>query len=369
MPLEVWTRGRLRLWKVSVRRSLCLASTDVQRMRGWVGGEIFVMQHCDLAQQANLAHAQRDTMGASSSKAARTLSKTSTTTAVRGSGGAGSSAPRSAPSPAATTTTSPGSSSSSRPHGMGGELGGVSSSPSSQAPTSRIPVGSETLHTADRIGQVGRQASPLERDPRVGPVPGRSEGASESKDAAIRRDALDPHFLSQLHKLGPVQIPGQSGGGMPQAAPSQMQRILRARREREERLEAEREAAKSARGSGAAPSASSASTDVQGVAGTAGPSLDVNTLGMLLDERKSCTSRQGLSTLALEYDVDMATLDVLTRRFNTPSVGAKLDTPEEEQLRREGQLDTPPRMLAVWTEPNLLDGDGQQGRALPSTRQ
>lgn len=119
-----------------------------------------------------------------------------------------------------------------------------------------------------------------------------------------------------------------------------MMRILRARQEREERLELEREEQQKQSGRGSRSRSAS---------------LDANTLGMLLDERKACTTRAALERLAVEYDVDLLTLESVTRRFNTPSIGAKLDTAEEEQQRIEGERELPPRMLAVWTEPAIKD--------------
>lgn len=129
-----------------------------------------------------------------------------------------------------------------------------------------------------------------------------------------------------------------------------MTRILRARQEREERLEAERERAE----------AGSNTTTRPGPPGALPhSSLDVQTLSMLLDERKACRSPSDLQRLAREYDVNLTMLEGLTKRFNSPSIGRVMDSPEEQRRKREGSDTTPVRMLGVWTEPDIRVEEGR----------
>lgn len=168
------------------------------------------------------------------------------------------------------------------------------------------------------------------------------------------KDAFDPHFVGQLRDIGPVDVPqfGHNNLSRQRAAqPSQMSRILKARQEREEALEAERQRQSSSSGSGSkqeslrpTPSGALSSS-----------SFDVNTLTMLMDERKSVKTLQDMKRLAIEYDVEADKLESLCRRFNSPSVGPKLDSPEQEQAKREGNDPLPPRLLAVWTDPDLTE--------------
>ena len=89
---------------------------------------------------------------------------------------------------------------------------------------------------------------------------------------------------------------------------------------------------------------------------------------MLLDERKSCRSPSDLARLAREYDVPLSLLEgvgALTRRFNSPSIGRVMDSPEEQRRKREGSDTTPTRMLAVWTEPEIKG----EARGVPPPQQ
>lgn len=165
------------------------------------------------------------------------------------------------------------------------------------------------------------------------------------------KDAFDPHFVGQLRDIGPVDVPqfGHNNLSRQRAAqPSQMSRILKARQEREEALEAERQRQSSSSGSGSKQE-SLRPTPLEA------SSFDVNTLTMLMDERKSVKTLQDMKRLAIEYDVEADKLESLCRRFNSPSVGPKLDSPEQEQAKREGKDPLPPRLLAVWTDPDLTE--------------
>lgn len=200
----------------------------------------------------------------------------------------------------------------------------------------------------------------------------------------IRRDAFDPDFISQLHTLGPVSVdrppwsgPSEStsraastrqqpqnvtGGPAGTSATSkttrgqsQMLRILQARQEREDSLALEHERSMEASGSrGAGMSPGSASTRT----------LDASTLSMLLDELKSARSPSDVATLCHSYDFDSQTLTMLTKRFNSPSIGGKVDSEEEERKwSEERDADRPPRMYAVWREGKVGVGSAAAGKS------
>lgn len=204
----------------------------------------------------------------------------------------------------------------------------------------------------------------------------------------IRRDAFDPDFVSQLHTLGPVSVDrppwagpnastsraastreqpqnvtggpaGTSATSKATRGQSQMLRILQARQDREDSLALEHERsmeASSSRargGTAASASASSASTRT----------LDAPTLSMLLDELKSARSPSDVHTLCHSYDFDARTLGMLTRRFNSPSIGGKVDSEEEERKwSEERDADRPPRMYAVWREGKVDVGGAAAGK-------
>lgn len=303
-------------------------------------------------------------MGGASSKASRSLPKSSTSVA-RPTGGAATS---SRPPAAATAQANPRSSRPPQDH------------LSHQSP----------LDTASKIGQTGREASPLNigkgqqqvDDGSVGPVVERSQGGSETKDdrewpavcvaslptwllltvdslhsAGIRRDAFDPDFVSQLNSLGPVNVPpapwqspNASRPGSPantasspnqptpqqpsqRRPPSQMMRILQARQAREQET-----------------SEGQSSTTTQQ---TTDPNhLDAPTLTALLDEIKSAKSKADIDSIAVSYDFNTSTLARLTKRFNSPSVGEPVD-PEEAKFDLERDSGKPPRIYAVWKESSV----------------
>lgn len=169
------------------------------------------------------------------------------------------------------------------------------------------------------------------------------------------KDAFDPHFVGQLRDIGPVEVPHLGDNNLSRqraAQPSQMSRILKARQEREEALEAERQRQSSSSGSGGSKQESLRPTPPGALSSS---SFDANTLTMLMDERKSVKTLQDMKRLAIEYDVEADKLESLCRRFNSPSVGPKLDSPEQEQAKREGKDSLPPRLLAVWTDPDLTE--------------
>ncbi|PWN18164.1 hypothetical protein BCV69DRAFT_285464 [Microstroma glucosiphilum] len=301
-------------------------------------------------------------------------------------GGAASKATRSLPK----TTSSAGSSSSSATGTASASLARAatgasrpaqaSAGTSTSGPTPSADSRSQTspLDVAGQLGQTGRDAGPLRNtgrggDPRqVGPVVERNEPGREEKDDVIRRDAFDPDFISQLHTLGPVSVDrppwsgpsasesraastreqpqnitggpaGTSATGKTTRGQSQMLRILQARQEREDSLALEHERSMEASGSRTGSSASGASPSTR--------TLDAPTLSMLLDELKSARSPSDVQTLCHSYDFDAQTLAMLTRRFNSPSIGGKVESEEEERKwSEERDADRPPRMYAVWRE-------------------
>ncbi|CAO1622751.1 unnamed protein product [Sympodiomycopsis kandeliae] len=261
-------------------------------------------------------------MGGASSKAARSLPKSAPSSSIR---------------QGAPTTSSSSQATPSRPN--------IASSPAASGPS--------PLRRADEIGQTGRAVSQNEEpDGTVGPVVHRNQGGSENKDDRIRRDAFDPDFVSQLNNLGPVDVPrapwvppsqnkNNNSSKQQQPArpannftrssgPSQMQRILQARQERESALEAQQE-----------QSTTTSNNDTH--------HMDVPTLTSLLDELKNVSNKSDLEKLCVSYDFDEKTLQSLTKRFNSPSIGEPVDS-EEHKFDAERDSDRPPRIYAVWQE-------------------
>ena len=133
-----------------------------------------------------------------------------------------------------------------------------------------------------------------------------------------------------------------------------MLRILQARQEREDA------AAGNQSGSSSSSTADAAATS----SGTDQRHLDASTLVLLFDELKSAKSQKDIDHICHSYDFDIATLKTLTKRFNSPSIGGRVD-PEDAKWDEDRDSDRPPRMYAVWTEPDLSVaqlGSGQHSK-------
>lgn len=139
--------------------------------------------------------------------------------------------------------------------------------------------------------------------------------------SVIRDDAHDPQLLANLQKIGQVQVPR----GRVQYQPSnEMLSILAARQQDTEKEDQAHEAARQASGG------------VQRT-GQVPNRLNSSAIVSLLDARKQCTTRRDIEELAVAYDIDVPTIDVLARFVNAPSVaaGARLRQAKQRDNRVE----------------------------------
>ena len=174
---------------------------------------------------------------------------------------------------------------------------------------------------------------------------------------AVKDDGRDPHLLANLQRIGQVQVPR----GKVKFQPSnEMLNILQARRRDSD---AEQEASQAAQ---------AASGGVR-VSGQIRNRMGASVLVSLLDERKACQSRKDLEELAHAYDIDVSVMETLARFVNAPSIaaGSRLRAQNERKDEVEPNDDVsthsaqrkrlsdfrkaPPRIDAIWTDPNLQD--------------
>ncbi|KAG7452689.1 uncharacterized protein BT62DRAFT_1070429 [Guyanagaster necrorhizus] len=142
--------------------------------------------------------------------------------------------------------------------------------------------------------------------------------ASEVKNQDIERDAQDPHFLSNLNKLGPVRVDHHMQSFQPAASKSSMLRS-RARAEMEE-------------------------------TSSAGRNVYAATLSSMLNQQKSCTTRLDIETLARNYKIDIQKLKSISKFVNSPSVDSSSLVKTVDKDGNESRS-----MLAVWIKPNLRE--------------
>ncbi|KAK7043637.1 hypothetical protein VNI00_008248 [Paramarasmius palmivorus] len=113
--------------------------------------------------------------------------------------------------------------------------------------------------------------------------------ASEEKDEAIMNDAADPHFLSNLNRLGPVSI-NQPLQPVRSAAAVKSRQLLesRMRSDRQEIAPAQNE-------------------------------ISASTLSFLLNQRKSSKPEE-LESLVNKYGISLSKLESIARYVNSPSI-------------------------------------------------
>ncbi|KAJ3886427.1 hypothetical protein GG344DRAFT_57475 [Lentinula edodes] len=116
--------------------------------------------------------------------------------------------------------------------------------------------------------------------------------AGEKKDEAIEVDSRDPHFMSNLSRLGVVKVDHH----MKAVRPHQRSRDMI-----ESRRQSEQEAA----------SMHPSRNHVQ-----------ASTLSYLLDKSKSNASRRELTELTEKYGVDIEKIESLSRHITSPSINS-----------------------------------------------
>ncbi|KAF8883432.1 hypothetical protein BD779DRAFT_1626304 [Infundibulicybe gibba] len=162
--------------------------------------------------------------------------------------------------------------------------------------------------------------------------------ASERKTQEIDDDAADPHFLSNLNRLGPVRVDHHMEATRPH--PRVLSQARDTARLFKSRAQSEYEA--------------SASHSTRN-------RLHAPALSELLDRRKAAKSRRDIELLANEYNIDIEQLERLARFVNSPSVQAgtairSVAENGEESLTMtvSSFLDTSSRaqcLQAVWVQP------------------
>ncbi|KDR73417.1 hypothetical protein GALMADRAFT_607756 [Galerina marginata CBS 339.88] len=130
--------------------------------------------------------------------------------------------------------------------------------------------------------------------PRTEPENSNSRFAAEHR--TIEKDGADPQFLSNLSRLGQVQV----------------------------------------------------NHNMQSIRPPAIQAFFTLALSDLLDRRKSAKSGKELRDLAQEFAIDMDKLESLTRFVNSPSVDSSTIRPAAGKTEEEGFIAT-----AVWVEPKL----------------
>ncbi|KAJ7632439.1 hypothetical protein FB45DRAFT_503176 [Roridomyces roridus] len=146
-----------------------------------------------------------------------------------------------------------------------------------------------------------------------------TEAASETKNQAIKQDAMDPQFLSKLSQLGPVKVDHHMQAVRPAT--------LATRRMFDSQLQSESEAAAAVQ----APNR-----------------LHAPTLSRLLDERKSIRTPRDMEYLAKRFGIDIDKLEAVARYVSTPSVDPRT------AVRVTGKDGDSSQVLrAVWVEPRL----------------
>ncbi|KAF5365615.1 hypothetical protein D9758_003188 [Tetrapyrgos nigripes] len=142
--------------------------------------------------------------------------------------------------------------------------------------------------------------------------------AEEHRNEVIDSDSGDPHFLSNLNRLGPVKVDHH----MQAMRPGQRTRDML-----ESRMQSEREAF----------SLQSSPNRVQ-----------APTLSYLLDKRKSTASKHDIEDLAQKYGLKVDKLDSVARYVTTPSI-------QGDSIVRTVGEDGEERIsaMAVWIEPTF----------------
>jgi len=161
--------------------------------------------------------------------------------------------------------------------------------------------------------------------PKLAPqqAPSRPEAAVQSntladshRSEAIERDAGDPDFLSNLSRLGQVQVDHHMQSIRPES--NNTTRLFESR------------------------ARSAAATE------PAKNQLYASVLTDLLDRRKGARSRDDLEKVAREFNIDVAKLETLARFVNSPSINSASIRPVAGKSEEDGFMAT-----AVWMEPKF----------------
>jgi len=161
--------------------------------------------------------------------------------------------------------------------------------------------------------------TPSAADINVQRPPSHDARASERKTEDIQRDSIDPDFIANLNRLGPVRIDHHHT--RPTLPVSEITPAFSSRRQSEEQ-------------------------QVDGI--NTKNRLPAYAITELLDARKSITSSAGLDSLTSRYNIDIETLERVARTVSSPSVDPstmvkKLDEDGEESFS----------VMAVWVEPQI----------------
>ncbi|KAJ3772368.1 hypothetical protein FB446DRAFT_736923 [Lentinula raphanica] len=144
--------------------------------------------------------------------------------------------------------------------------------------------------------------------------------AAEKKDQTIEEDARDPHFMSNLSRLGAVKVDHH----MQAVRPHQKSREMI-----ESRVQSEQEAASMH------PSRNH---------------IQASTLTFLLDKTKSTASRQEIKELADKYGVDLEKIEMLTQHVTSPSINPNSVVRKVRNEDGEEELS----VMAIWVESQAL---------------
>ncbi|KAF9500378.1 hypothetical protein BDN71DRAFT_1440406 [Pleurotus eryngii] len=163
-------------------------------------------------------------------------------------------------------------------------MGGAASKGARTLPKRAPPTwaGARTVQQPTETPVVNVQAKPSG-------APSQAPLASETRNEAIEKDAFDPHFLSNLSRMGQVKVDHHMQAVRPANDATQIF----------ERQRAEEEAFSSQHQTGR---------------------IDAYSLTDLLDARKSCTSPADIRQLAEKYRMDPSVVEELSRSVNSPSV-------------------------------------------------
>ncbi|KAJ8699832.1 hypothetical protein PTI98_002913 [Pleurotus ostreatus] len=157
--------------------------------------------------------------------------------------------------------------------------------------------GARTLPKRAPPTWAGARAVQQPTEPTILNVPAEPSGAqpqaplaSETRNEAIEKYAFDPHFLSNLSRMGQVKVDHHMQAVQPANDATQI--FERRRRAEEEAFSLQHQTGR----------------------------IDAYSLTDLLDARKSCTSAADLRQLAENYRMDPSVVEELSRSVNSPSV-------------------------------------------------
>ncbi|KAL4267292.1 hypothetical protein AB1N83_000852 [Pleurotus pulmonarius] len=164
-------------------------------------------------------------------------------------------------------------------------MGGAASKGARTLPKRAPPtwVGARTPQQPTETPKFNAQAEPSN-------TPSPAPRASETKNEAIEKDGFDPHFLSNLSRMGQVKVDHHMQAVRPA---DDATRIFETRQRAEEQASTSQHQTRR---------------------------IDAYSLADLLDARKSCTSPSDLRQLAEKYRMNPGVVEELSRNVNSPSV-------------------------------------------------